>query len=203
MNFIKKSRSAHEMDTAIENNNNNNNNNNKSITNFKISRDRVESEFEYSLHLCPRKHRNELRQQFPKLSLEEIEKMIIVPTQQKTKVDIIKNGEEVDEEKDYCLERFLDFARIASDYLIKRGFWADYIDPCSGLTMIDRESQQVYGEVDALVTLLNYECTNVGCCKIVLHPRWGSSVYPASIFASAPEEIVREALTFASREMQD
>ena len=67
--------------------------------------------------------------------------------------------------------------------------------------MIHKESQRVYGEVDALMTLLNYECTNVGCCKIVMHPKWGSSVYPASLFAIAPEEEVRSALRIAAEKM--
>lgn len=30
--------------------------------------------------------------------------------------------------------------------------------------------------------------------QIILHPKWGSSVYPASIFAKAPLEAVTEAL---------
>jgi hypothetical protein len=51
------------------------------------------------------------------------------------------------------------------------------------------------------VTLLNYECTNVGCCKIVMHPKWGSSVYPASLFAIAPEDEVRDALRIAAEKM--
>jgi hypothetical protein len=40
--------------------------------------------------------------------------------------------------------------------------------------MVNKDSQQIYGEVDALVTLLNYQVTNSGCCKVVLHPTWGS-----------------------------
>ena len=93
------------------------------------------------------------------------------------------------------------FAEIATDVLREKGFWCDYIDPCSGLAMIHKESQRVYGEVDALVTLLNYEYTNVGRCKIVIHPKWGSSVYPASLFAIAPEEEVRSALRIAAEKM--
>ena len=132
---------------------------------------------------------------------EKVAKLIVVPTCQKTAVDIIKTGERVDEEKDLCLERFLKFAEIATNVLREKNFWCDYIDPCSGLSMIHRDSQRVYGEVDALVTLLNYECTNVGCCKIVMHPKWGSSVYPASLFAIAPEDEVRDALRIAAEKM--
>ncbi|CAL6413117.1 unnamed protein product [Bathycoccus prasinos] len=151
------------------------------------------AELEYSLHLCPKKHKSEAQAMFnfTEDDDEKVEKLIIVPTCQKTAVDIIKTGERVDEEKDLCLERFLKFAEIATNVLREKNFWCDYIDPCSGGCT----------EVDALVTLLNYECTNVGCCKIVMHPKWGSSVYPASLFAIAPEDEVRDALRIAAEKM--
>ena len=41
-----------------------------------------------------------------------------------------------DTEKDFCLERFLAFAKGVTDKLIAKGQWADYIDPCSGLSMV-------------------------------------------------------------------
>lgn len=168
------------------------------------------AELEYSLHLCPKKHKAEAQAMFNFADDDEneneeekkVDKLIIVPTCQKTAVDIIKTGERVDEEKDLCLERFMKFAEIATGALREKNFWCDYIDPCSGLSMIHRDSQRVYGEVDALVTLLNYECTNVGCCKIVMHPKWGSSVYPASLFAIAPEAEVKAALELASEKMK-
>jgi hypothetical protein len=34
--------------------------------------------------------------------------------------------------------------------------------------------------------LLNYKAYNAGFCKVLTHPKWGSSVYPATIFANAP-----------------
>lgn len=35
---------------------------------------------------------------------------------------------------------------------------------------------------------------NAGCCKILLHPTWGSAVYPASIFTTAPADTLIEVL---------
>lgn len=46
----------------------------------------------------------------------------------------------------------------------------------------------VYNEVDALSTLLGYQLQNAGCCKVVFHPTWGSSIYPSTLFAIAPKE---------------
>jgi hypothetical protein len=117
-------------------------------------------------------------------------------------MDIIQTGAPVDEEKDFCLERFLSFAKKVTDRLIADGHWSDYVDPCSGLAMVNKASQSIYGEVDALVTLLNYQTTNSGCCKVVLHPQWGSAVYPATIFTKAPKDALAAAVAAAEAEIR-
>ena len=138
-------------------------------------------------------------------------------------------GEAVEKEKDELLERFFAFARHACDAVAAQGFWADYIDPCSGLParapwsrpgsacllrcaprhaaltkrraraqMVHKESAGVYGEVDALVTLLGYATANAGCCKVALHPKWGSAFYPASVLMVAPLDVAVKALADAA-----
>ena len=42
--------------------------------------------------------------------------------------------------------------------------------------------------------LLNYKSYNAGFCKILTHPKWGSAVYPATIFTYAPRNIVLQLL---------
>lgn len=49
---------------------------------------------------------------------------------------------------------------------------------------------QVYSEVDSMECLLHYKSYNAGFCKILIHPKFGSAVYPATIFAHAPCDIV-------------
>ena len=75
-----------------------------------------------------------------------------------------------------------------------QGFWADYIDPCSGLPMLTKNTTKVYSEVDGMQTLLHYATMDAGMCKILLHPKWGSAVYPASAFTNAPEDLVASVL---------
>jgi hypothetical protein len=76
----------------------------------------------------------------------------------------------------------------------KENYFADYFDPCSGLPAKTLESNQVFSEVQAAQTLLGYKVMNASCCKILLHPEWGSAVYPASIVIQAPAQIVVEKL---------
>ena len=46
-------------------------------------------------------------------------------------MDIIQTGAPVDEEKDFCLERFLSFAKKVTDRLIADGHWSDFVFPNS------------------------------------------------------------------------
>ena len=120
---------------------------------------------------------------------------------QKASVDLVNVGPHVEREKDALLEAFVAFAGRACELLGAQGHWADYIDPCSGLPMLHRSGTGVYGEVDALVTLLRYTTVNAGCCKVALHPQWGSAVYPASLMTKAPLQDAMQALQQAAAEM--
>ena len=124
--------------------------------------------------------------------------LLVVATTQASDLDLVRTGEAVDQEKDVLLESFFEWARAVAAALAAAGHWCDYIDPCSGLPMVDRSGHRsVYDEVSALAALRQYKTSNAGCCKIVLHPRWGSSVYPATLFTEAPPEVLAAAVTSA------
>lgn len=153
---------------------------------------------EYTIIECPKKHSREVAAVFPGLDAAGL---YIIPTCQRSDLDLVRTGEGIEQEKDRLLERFCEFAKAACDILAAKGFWADYIDPCSGLPMVHKESTVPYGEVDGFSTLLGYRTSNAGCCKILLHPQWGSSIYPASMFVKAPPEDIQAAIASASQHM--
>jgi hypothetical protein len=112
-------------------------------------------------------------------------------------MDLVNTGEAVAEEKDALLEKFFLFAQRVIESLPSSSF-SDYIDPCSGLAMIHKDSTAVYSEVDALSILRGFKTSNAGCCKVLLHPQWGSSVYPATLMTTAPLDLVLEAIAKAN-----
>jgi len=65
--------------------------------------------------------------------------------------------------------QFIIFGKFLCEQLRARGYWADYRMEC----------------------LLNYKAYNAGFCKILTHPKWGSAVYPATIFTHAPVDVVK------------
>lgn len=62
-----------------------------------------------------------------------MEDMLIVPTCQRTDVDLVNFGDHVEKEKDSRLERFMAWAQEVCRTVSSQGHWCDYIDPCSGL----------------------------------------------------------------------
>ncbi len=92
------------------------------------------------------------------------------------------------------LVKFISFGRDLCDKIRSKGYWADFIDPCSGLPMLTQSCNKVYSEVDGMECLLNYKSYNAGFCKILTHPVFGSAVYPATCFAHCPVEVAHKIL---------
>jgi hypothetical protein len=118
-----------------------------------------------------------------------------IPTNQRARHDLVAVGPDIEAEKDRLLNVFLNFGEEVATKIRSRGYWADYIDPCSGLPMLSLNCNKVYSEVDGMECLLNYKSYNAGFCKILTHPQWGSAVYPATIFAHAPEQVIAEVIS--------
>ncbi|KAE9032112.1 hypothetical protein PR003_g9681 [Phytophthora rubi] len=152
--------------------------------------------FQVSVHACPRLMLRELKHVFPAQfqGKGSDAAVLAVLTCQKSLMDLSRYGVDADKEKDRLLETFVAFAQQVADALIARKYWADFIDPCSGLPMLTLSSNKVYSEVDGVELLLRYRCLSAGMCKILLHPVWGAAVYPASLFTTAPYEVVKEVL---------
>eukprot|EP00199_Chlamydomonas_sp_CCMP681_P003017 CAMPEP_0119107446 /NCGR_PEP_ID=MMETSP1180-20130426/10186_1 /TAXON_ID=3052 ORGANISM="Chlamydomonas cf sp, Strain CCMP681" /NCGR_SAMPLE_ID=MMETSP1180 /ASSEMBLY_ACC=CAM_ASM_000741 /LENGTH=167 /DNA_ID=CAMNT_0007092933 /DNA_START=49 /DNA_END=552 /DNA_ORIENTATION=+ len=154
----------------------------------------VTGSMEWSVHACPSQIRREVGAVFPSLGSADMTHLLIVATCQHSAMDLVQMGDAVDVEKDLLLEQFMAWAKPLCERLMAQGHWADYIDPCSGLPMVHQEGQVVYAEVEALSVLQGFKTSNAGCCKILLHPKWGSAVYPASMFTTAPLEVLMAAV---------
>ena len=150
---------------------------------------------EVSIHKCPRILLRELSHVFPGIvSSNEEEPVHAICTCQKAQYDLSEYGERVASEKDNLLENFMEWAENLTRILESKGFFTDYIDPCSGLPMRTRNATCVYSEVDGMELLLRYRSLNAGMCKILVHPSWGTSFYPASMFSKAPAHIIQQAI---------
>uniref|UniRef100_A0A7S1U3I4 Methylmalonic aciduria and homocystinuria type D protein n=1 Tax=Phaeomonas parva TaxID=124430 RepID=A0A7S1U3I4_9STRA len=150
----------------------------------------IRGNLQISAHECQRSMIRELKSVFPTVDMAGA---VAIPTVQHAVTDLVAVGEDVENEKDRLLNVFVDFAKDVVEAFAAGGFWADYIDPCSGLPM-GSPGNTVYSEVEGHTRLLHYRAVNAGPCKVLLHPAWGSEIYPATMFTTAPPEVVAEVL---------
>ena len=57
-----------------------------------------------------------------------------------------------------------------------------------------KECTSIYDEVSGHQCLLKYAVSQAAGCKVLLHPKWGTACYPATIFTTAPDALVLELL---------
>jgi hypothetical protein len=133
--------------------------------------------FEVSVHSVPPAFKSDLSGVLPGISLSgddvntENPPLLIVPTAQQSMIDLCEWGAGAAAEKDLLLERFAAWADVVCADLTRRGYWADSVDPCSGLARLTKHSHTPYPEVDAFETLLRWRTSNANGCKVSVGER--------------------------------
>lgn len=146
---------------------------------------------EYTCFSVPRSIKRDMQSVLPGVDIEQLK---IIPCCQRGAMDLVNLGADVAAEKDRLLEVFAAFAEEVRKRLaaINASYWCDYADPCSGLPVHTKNVTVIYPEVDTIELLLRYRTSAAGPCKILLHPKWGSHVYPATMFAIASLDVLQK-----------
>ncbi|CAG8478206.1 13478_t:CDS:2 [Acaulospora colombiana] len=147
----------------------------KSLKNFTL---------EYSIHSGSRRFNRDLASIFPEIA-DQVNKCLVIPVFLNCENDMVGTGSIIDKERDEKLENFVGWGKSICQGLRDRGYWADLTDPCSGYPIFSDRGPSIYPDVQGAESLLKYPTQNVGCCHILLHPRWGSKVYPGTLFTFA------------------
>ncbi|MDY6937693.1 MAG: methylmalonic aciduria and homocystinuria type D protein [Cyanobacteriota bacterium] len=104
---------------------------------------------------------------------------------QRSHVPLIQKNPEVEREKDRLRAQFLILAEAILPRLHAGGFAADAIDPKSGYPLISRPGSVRHDDVTAAIATLGF-ARLPGDCAAIVHPSWGSAVYPGILLSSAP-----------------
>jgi len=104
-------------------------------------------------------------------------------------VGLLEWSEVVNKEKDRLLNVFVSWAASICESIRKRGYWADFFDPASGL-LHATDGNIVWSEVHAMQVLRGHRLHLAGQCHVTLHPVFGPNVYPASLLIDAPEDVI-------------
>ena len=103
--------------------------------------------------------------------------------------------EEGEQEKDELLEKFVAMGEILYKETTSRGYYCDFVDPSSGILMKSENANAFYPEMSGIEHFLRFKSMSNGQCVLLVHPLLGRACYPASLFTTAPEELIDEIFT--------
>lgn len=145
----------------------------------------VKRNVECKLQECPDFLHAEFMQLFPGVSVESGQLRVIILSE-KTENDMTGWSPEVEEEREELLAHFVGSAKEICSRLTAAGYWADFIDPSSGRAFYGCYSHNTLFETDDKFRYLGFEILDLGCCKCITHPLWGSYTFVGTVFSNAP-----------------
>lgn len=104
--------------------------------------------------------------------------------------DLSHKTPSTEDQKRTLRERFLQFGYRVAAQLQQLGHLADIFDPCTGLPLLSQPGQLRLDDVAVAQAVLGYEAVDRHGCSVILHPTWGSSVYPSTLLSSAEPGLV-------------
>ncbi|XP_066542851.1 metabolism of cobalamin associated Db isoform X2 [Hoplias malabaricus] len=141
------------------------------------------SKVECAIQSCPELLRKDFELMFPEAPSSN---MMVVTVTQKTQNDMTAWSEEVDQEREELLAKFIAGAKEICLALQTEGFWADFIDPSSGLAFFGSYTNNTLFETDERYRHLGFQIEDLGCCKVIRHSLWGTHVFVGTVFTNAP-----------------
>ncbi|XP_016387890.1 methylmalonic aciduria and homocystinuria type D homolog, mitochondrial-like isoform X2 [Sinocyclocheilus rhinocerous] len=141
------------------------------------------SSVECAIQSCPELIKKDFESMFPEAPSTG---MMVVTVTQKTQNDMTAWTEQVDQEREELLAKFVSGAKEICHALRTEGFWADFIDPSSGLAFFGSYTNNTLFETDERYRHLGFQIEDLGCCKVIRHVMWGTHVFVGTLFTTAP-----------------
>jgi hypothetical protein len=154
------------------------------------------AKFEISLHQPGMAFKRELSTVFPKLLSIDNASLVVIPTFQKCRYDLIRPSVESNWERNLLCAYFLQFGKDFVAACYEHGcVWADFTDPVDGLPVCGQRGNSIYPDVEGIVRLLKYPSIQSGSCSVIYHPRWQTNIYPGTLFVVGSIENIQQALS--------
>ncbi|XP_023338224.1 methylmalonic aciduria and homocystinuria type D protein, mitochondrial [Eurytemora carolleeae] len=139
---------------------------------------------QFGVHDTPLLLRKEMKALFPSQNIDN-GNFTTITYSQKTENDMSKWSDQVEDEREKKMESFVQAAKEICARLKEDGFWADFLDPCSGTPYYGVHTNTTMFETDEKFRLLGFRIEDLGCCKVILHPKYGRNVFVGCIVTNA------------------
>ncbi|XP_072114748.1 metabolism of cobalamin associated Db isoform X1 [Mobula birostris] len=137
------------------------------------------------IQVCPELLRKDFQSMFPEAPAAGF---TVLTVTQRSLNDMTIWNEAVEEEREQLLEKFINGAKEICYALRSEGYWADFIDPSSGLAYFGPYTNNTLFETDERYRHLGFRIDDLGCCKVIHHVLWGTHVFVGSLFTNAPTD---------------
>ncbi|WP_427161961.1 methylmalonic aciduria and homocystinuria type D protein [Aliinostoc sp. HNIBRCY26] len=117
----------------------------------------------------------------------------VVIVLQRSRYPLVKSSREIEQEKQLLREKFMRFGCDLAFNLKDRGYLADLVDPRTGYPLFSRPGEIPHNDTAVVKALLNYPVLKNKCCVLV-HPTWGTAVYPSVFISTAPPVMLELAI---------
>jgi len=113
----------------------------------------------------------------------------VVIVLQRSQYHLVESTKEIEDEKQRLREKFMWFGIDVAFELRDRGYLSDLIDPRTGYPLLSRPGAMPHNDTAVVKALLDYPVIKNKCCMLV-HPVWGTAVYPSILISTAPPTLI-------------
>ncbi len=135
-----------------------------------------------------------LRDLLPSWQGETISVILVL---QQAQISLMEVSFEVEQEKARLWDNLIRFSEKLADKLEDQGYFTDYFDPATGYPRRSRSGILSHNDVAAVHHALGYNLHR-GKCTSLIHPLWGTAVYPGVVISAAPVEVIHQTLNHLS-----
>lgn len=154
-------------------------------------------QLQYSIHLPSPYVSLHLGQLLPSWSVSASSMLLIL---QRSPCTLFERILPTEIAKNRLRNQFLQIGLHIASQLSDRGYVTEVFDPKTGLPVLSTAGSLQLDDVAIARTMLGYATLNHGNCSILLHPTWGSAVYPATLISSAPCYVLADVVRLMKNE---
>ncbi len=112
---------------------------------------------------------------------------------QKSNFSLENSNHEIEKEKDYLRERFFRLGCNLVFTLRDSQYQSDLFDPRNGYPLLSRPGNITLNDTALVQDSLGFNVVKQRC-SLLIHPQWGTAIYPSTIVTSASSEIIQPML---------
>jgi hypothetical protein len=109
----------------------------------------------------------------------------VVVVLQRSRFELVHDTPVISAEKQRLREKFMRFGLDLAFNLRDCGYLTDLMDPRTGYPLLSHPGEIPHDDTAAVKALLGYPILK-NQCRVLIHPQWGTAVYPSILVSTAP-----------------